>query len=292
MIDERTVWEEIWPVVERLVRATLVGDNDVVKPLLTPNSPAAEMYDLFGLTVFDILLKTVLNRDNLGLARAIEAENGKQVHIECAWLDPGGSGRSYLAGDVVSVQLRRYRRSWQVVDLNPAGSEAPMTEARALNILQTSAAANESEDAAAEPWILPVALYAGALQLPIRAEAMADPVEELFLPGMQSRGFGLTSIGGGRRLWRAFLDNEQPDLSNAGAWAAAVEFVMTEQAVRDVSQASVAQNYTVGIGALASRAGQLKQTLGIDGLDERFSPFGLSRVVLQDEAGSQDDGGS
>ena len=281
MIDERTVWEEIWPVVERLVRATLDGDGGAVEPLLASNGPAAEIYDLFGLTAFDILLKTILNRPHLGLARAIEAEDGKQAHIEFAWLESAGAGQSYAPGDVVSVQLRRYGRSWQVIDVNPAGSEAPMTEARALNILQTSAR-DENEEIDREPWILPVALYAGALQLPIRDEALGDAVEELLLPGMQSRGFGLTSLGGGRRLWRSFLEREQPELSEPGAWAAGVEFVMSEQAMRDVSQAAVAQNYAIGLDDLALRAKQLKGALDIDGLDDRFSPFGVSRVVLQD----------
>lgn len=287
MIDELTVWDEIWPVVEQLVRATLEGDNAGIKRLLAPNSPAAEIHDLFGVTVFDILLKTVLNREHLGLARAIEAEGGKQAHIEYAWLDPAGGGQSYAAGDIVSVQLKRYRRSWRVVDLNPASSETPMTEARALNILQTNAATEEGDEATTEPWVLPVALYAGALQLPIRQEAVADPVEELFLPGMQSRGFGLLSIAGGRRLWRAFLKKEKPELIEAGPWAAAVEFVMSEQAMRKVSQAAVGKSYAVGLGTLASRTRQLKGALEIEGLDERFSPYGVGRVVLQEESASQ-----
>jgi hypothetical protein len=282
MIDEHTVWEEIWPVIEQLVTATLEGDGAALNRLLAPDSPAAEMHDLFGLTAFDILLKTVLNRQLLGLARAIEAANGRQVHIEFAWLDPARGDQSFAAGDVVSVQLKRFRRSWRVVDLNPAGSERPMTEARALSILQSSAAANESEDGAAEPWILPVALYAGALQLPIREEAMRDPVERLLLPGMQSRGFGPISIAGGRRMWRAFLEKEHPDLVEADVWAAAVEFLMGEQTVRDTSQAAVAENYAIGPGPLTSRVKQLKLALGIEGLDDRFSPFGVSRVVLQE----------
>jgi hypothetical protein len=116
MIDKETIWDGIWPVVQALVVATLEDDKAGLKKLLVPRSQAAELLDLFGLNVFDILLKTVLGRERLGLARAIETENGRYVYLEFAWPDPVSEGNVYAATDIVSVQLRRYRNKWRVVE--------------------------------------------------------------------------------------------------------------------------------------------------------------------------------
>jgi hypothetical protein len=276
MIDQETVWREIWPVVEDLIQATLAEERQGIKRLLVPGQPAAVLYDLFGLLVLDILLKTVLGRERLGLARAIETENGRYVHIEYAWPDPAVTDASYSAVDVVSVQMQHYRQQWRVVDINPANTDLPMTEARAQTILL----ANQMDEL--EPWIIPVALFAGALPLPLQPSALQDPVERLFLPGLQQRTFGVVSLVGGRRLWRDFLKKAKPELSQPAAWAAAVEWIMNEQTLREVTQAAVGQHYQVGLPAMLPRIRQIKEWLKIQGLDERYSPLGTTRVVLPD----------
>jgi hypothetical protein len=113
----------------------LTEDTKELKKLLVPHSRAAELYDLFGVYVFDILLKTVLGREQLGLARAIETENGRFVYLEFAWLDSAAGENSYIATDVVSVQMRKYRNDWRVADVNPANTDSPMSEPRANTIL-------------------------------------------------------------------------------------------------------------------------------------------------------------
>lgn len=35
MISQETVWQEIWPVVEKLIEATLAENNEAVLPLLS-----------------------------------------------------------------------------------------------------------------------------------------------------------------------------------------------------------------------------------------------------------------
>lgn len=277
MIDQETVWQEIWPVVEGLIRSTLAEERQGIRQLLVPNQPAATLYDLFGLPVLDILLKTVLGRESLGLARAIESDKGRYVHIEYAWPDPAATENRYTAVDVVSVQMQRYRHQWRVVNLNPANTDFPMTEPRAQAILL----ANQADEL--EPWILPVALYAGALPLPFQPAALGDPVERLFLPGMQQRSFGIVSLVGGRRLWRDFLKKAKAKVAQPAAWAAAVEYIMNEQSLREVTQATVGQHYQVNLPAVASRLRQIKERLQIQGLDERYSPLGSARVVLSDK---------
>lgn len=128
MIQRDTVWNGIWPVVQKLVMATLEENENGLEKLLVPRSRAAELYDLFGLNVFDILLKTILGREQLGLARAIETENGRFVYLEFAWPDPSAGGNTYAETDVVSVQVRKYRNSWRVSDVNPASTDSPMSE--------------------------------------------------------------------------------------------------------------------------------------------------------------------
>lgn len=284
MINKDTVWNEIWPVVQAFVIATLEENEPELKKRLVPRRRAAELYDLFGLPIFDILLKTVLGRERLGLVRAIETENGRYVYLEFAWPDPAAAENSYAATDVVSVQLRKYRNNWRIVDVNPAGTDSPMTEPRAHTILL----ANQSlagEDAPPgddplEPWLLPVALFAGALQLPLQEQALKDPVEALLLPGLQARSYGLHSLVGGRRLWRDFRKKANPNLDNPAPWAAAAEFLMAEQGMREQTQAAVGQYYQVNLTTLLPRIRQIKQTLSLDGLHERYSPFGATRVRL------------
>ncbi len=282
MIDKDTVWNGIWPVVQQFVLATLEENKQELKKLLVPRSRAAELYDLFGLYVFDILLKTVLGRQQLGLARAIETENGRFVYLEFAWLDPDAGGKSYAATDVVSVQLRKYRNQWRVSEVNPANTDSPMTEPRANTILIANKTLENENDAPLEPWLLPVALFAGALQLPLQENAHRDPVEALLLPGLQARNYGLVSLVGGRRLWRDFRKKATPQLDKPAAWAAAAEFLMAEQGMRDQTQAAVGKYYGVSLTTLLPRIRQIKQTLSLDGLHERYSPFGATRVQLSE----------
>ena len=219
----------------------------------------------------------------MGLARAIETENGRFVYLEFAWLDPAAGGKSYLATDVVSVQLRKYRNNWRVTDVNPANTDSPMSEPRANTILLANKTLEEEEEAPLEPWLLPVALFAGALQLPLQEEALRDPVEALLLPGLQARNYGLVSLVGGRRLWRDFRKKASPKLDKPAAWAAATEFIMAEQGIREQTQAAVGQYYGVALTALLPRIRQIKEALSLEGLHERYSPFGATRVLLADK---------
>lgn len=282
MIKREIVWNNIWPVVQEFVMATLEENEEGLKKLLVPRSQAAEWYDLFGLSVFDILLKTVLGREKLGLARAIETENGRFVYLEFAWPDPTAEGNTYAETDVVSVQLKKYRSDWRVSDVNPASTDLPMSEPRANTILLANKALEGDEDEPLEPWLLPVALFGGAIQLPIQEKAMRDPVEVLLLPGLQVRRYGLVSLVGGRRMWRDFRKKAEPALDKAAAWAAAAEFLMAEQGMREQTQAAVGQYYKVALTALLPRIRQIKETLSLDGLHERYSPFGATRVMLPD----------
>lgn len=284
MIDKDTIWNGIWPTVQAFVVATLEENKAELKKLIVPRSPAAELNDLFGLNVFDILLKTVLGRERLGLARAIETENGRFVYLEFAWPDPATPDNSYAATDIVSVQMRRYRNKWRVVDVNPASTDLPMTEPRAHSILLTNEPIEGDEKIPLEPWLMPVALFAGVLQLPFLDNAMRDPVEALLLPGLQARSYGLISLIGGRRLWGDFRKKADPNLGKPAAWAAAAEFIMAEQGMREQSQAAVGQYYGVNMTSLLPRINQIKKSLSLDGLHERYSPFGSTRVLLADQA--------
>lgn len=284
MIDEQTVWDDIWPVVERLIAATLAEEPRAIRPLLLPAGRASDALDLFGHTVFDILLKTVLGRERLGLVRAIEADEGRSVFIEYAWPEPGAADRRYTAVDVVAVRLARGPGSWLVDEVNPASADLPLNTIRATGVLAGAQALDDEGRLPSEPWVLPVALFAGVLQLPLQPGAAADPVEAALLPGLQTRGFGFLPQLYGRRLWRDFVAAARPELERPAVWAAAVEFVMGEQSNRAETQAAVGRLYRAPLGGVSGRVKHIKRVLGIDGLDARYSDFSTTEIVYKESS--------
>lgn len=283
MISQETVWQDIWPVVEKAIQATLEEDGAGVKKLLVPNSQVADIYTLFGVHVFDILLKTVLGRGRIAPTRAIETENGRAVHIEYVWPDPEAEQNSYTAADVVAVRLKKYRQTWRIYEINPASADMPLTEARAKGILVTSKSLAQTDGVPQEPWILPVALFGGNLQIPLQKRAMGDKVEKLLLPGLQHRAFGVISLVSGRRLWRDFKKKAKPEMGNPAGWAAAVEFIMGEQTMRETTQASVAKSYEINLTTIIPRIKQIITTLNIEGLDERYTPLHTTQIVFNEK---------
>ena len=281
MISQETVWQEIWPVVEKLIEATLAETNEAIWPLLMGGQQAGQLYELFGLPVFDILLKTVLGRGRLALTRAIETDEGRYVHIEYVWPDPESRNKQYTAADVVSVQLGRGEMGWQIMTINPAATDLPLTEARAQGILVTSRAFSDGDRVPAEPWILPIALFGGSLQLPLQPTAFQDEVERLLLPGLQHRAYGVLSLLSGRRLWRDFYQTTNPPLDRPAAWAAAIEFIINEQMMREATQAAIAKQYEINLGLLIPRIKQVKKALHIQGLDGRYTALGTTQILLK-----------
>ena len=283
MIDEKTVWDDIWPVVERLISATVAEDPQTLQQLLYPHEQASDALDMFGPVVFDILLKTVLGRDRLGLTRAIEGDGGETVFIEYAWPDPATQG-SYTAVDVVAVRLAQTADGWRVAEINPASADLPLNGMRATSILAGAQVMSDDGKLPSEPWLLPVALYAGLLQLPLRPDAAADPVEELLLPGLQARQFGFLPQLYARRLWRDFTaeggEIDPPD--RPGAWAAAVEVVMGEQSNRGETQAAIGRHYRASLGAVAGRTKEIRRVLGIEGFDARYSDLSTTEIVYKE----------
>jgi hypothetical protein len=222
----------------------------------------------------------------MAVTRAIETDGGKYVHVELVWPDPEQSDNSYTAADLVSVTMRRYRKDWRVATVNPAAIDFPLTEARAQAVLLTSKVLADEHKLSAEPWLLPVALFAGNLQIPLQQAAMQDDVERLLLPGLQHRTYGILSLIAGRRMWRDFKKRAGPPLDRPAVWAAAAEFLMSEQMAREATQASVAKNYEVSLSQMLPCVKRIKSTLQISGLDERYSPLGRTQIVVK-EKGTQ-----
>ncbi len=287
MIDEQKVWDDIWPVVEQLIAATVAEDPQTIQQLLLPGGQAADALDLYGFVVFDILLKTVLGRERLGLTRAIEGDGGQSVFIEFAWPDPAATGRGYTAVDVVAVRLEQVDGRWLVAEINPASADLPLNNLRATSILAGTQVMSDDGSLPSEPWVLPVALHAGLLQLPLQPGAATDPVESLLLPGLQARQFGFLPLIYGRRLWRDFAR----DFTAAGtadiadrpeAWAAAVEVILGEQSNHGETQAAVGRHYRASLGAVSSRAKQIRRALDIQPFDERYTDLKTTEIVYKE----------
>lgn len=285
MVDENTVWEAIWPIVECLIQAALVEDGQTIGNLLVPGEQAAEVLDLFGPSIFNILLKTVLKRDSLGVTQVIETEDGRSLYLEYAWLDPQSEEGRYTAADAVSVRLQPYKRTWQVAEINPTSANLLLNSSRARNILASLFASNitakEIEETAA-PWVLPVAVYSGLMQVPLRSKALRDPVEKRLLPGLQQRSYGLMSLIRARRLWRDFKKAAAPSTAQPHAWAAAVEYIMGKQEMRDVTQAGTGKHYQASLSAVASRAKRIEKALNIQKVDERYTDLQTTEIIYKD----------
>ena len=244
MIDEQTIWAEVWPVVENLIEATLAEDAATMRTLLTQDGQAAAMLDLFDVYVYDILLKTVLGREQLGVTRAVETENGRFIHIEYAWPEPG-SEQQQLYRQRRSHRSRspRWQSDWRVVSVNPSTLDLPLTGGRARGIIASGQSLSEDGKVPGESWILPFALYGGLLKMKLRPEGLADSGGRITDPRhagalLWGDGFGLRPFP----LARLQGNANKPKLDNPAAWAAAVEFIMSELELRNLTQAAVAKN--------------------------------------------------
>lgn len=281
MIDEKTIWDEVWPVVENLIQATLAEDATTMHTLLIPNGQAAAMLDLFDVYVYDILLKTVLGREQLGVSRAIETEDGRYLHIEYAWPEPGSEQNSYTANDVVTVTLTQVADNWRIASVNPSSIDLPLTGGRARGLIATGQSLSDDGKVPGESWVLPFALYGGLLKMKLRPEALADPVEELLIPGMQERSYGAMALVNGRTLWRHFKAANQPKLDKPAAWAAAVEFIMSELELRTLTQAAVAKHHQTPLSKMVPRMKQIKKVLAIQKNDERYADLQSTQIVYE-----------
>lgn len=283
MIDEKTIWEAVWPVVENLIEATLAEDAATMRTLLTPDGQAAAMLDLFDVYVYDILLKTVLGREQLGVSRAVETENGRFIHIEYAWPEPGSAQNGFTANDVVTVSLTQLEGRWLIDRINPSTIDLPLTGARARGLIATGQSLSDDGKVPGESWILPFALYGGLLKMKLRPEALADPVEKLLIPGMQERTYGAMALVNGRALWRNFKTSSKPKLDKPAAWAAAVEFIMSELELRNLTQAAVAKNHQIPLSVMVPRMKQIKKVLNIQKNDERYADLQSTQIVYESD---------
>ena len=241
-IQEETVWSDVWPVVESLIQAVLAEDFAQVRPLLKPNSVADDMLDLYGYYVYDILLKSVLGRDKLAVTRAVETENGRFLHIEYAWPDTTTEENHYTANDVVTATLTEEDGQWLITDVNPSAIDLPLNGGRARAVLAGGKTLSEDDKIPGEAWILPFALYGGLLKMQLRDEALSDEVEQLLLPALQDRTYGVMAQLYGRRIWRDFKQAAKPSMEKPDAWSAAIEYILAEQELRKISQAAVANS--------------------------------------------------
>lgn len=287
MADLSLATDVIWPTVKALITATLQGDEATAIKLLRPRSVSAEMVDMFGLVALDLLLKTILDRDNVALTRVIRARQGQTVYTEYSWPDPEHAANGVLFTDAVTVVLRPYRHQWRVTEINPSSLDQWLTGPAARGLLANMVEGNDGR-IPQEAWVLPLAFVGGAVRLAFRPNALCDEVEQLLLPGLQERGYGALALVSGRRMWRDYVRKAQPEIGRAALWAAAVEYLMSEQALIDTAQAFVGQQYNVPLVQFLPRIRLIREELGIDGLDDRYSPLrGVNIVTGKSETGAR-----
>jgi hypothetical protein len=211
----------------------------------------------------------------------VETDNGRSLHLEFAWPDPELGDNRFSGVDIVSVHLMQTDNGWRIRDVNPASIDAPLSSVRARTALITSQILEEPMEP--EPWLLPLALYSGLMQVQLAETAVRDPVEKLLLAGLQERSYGLMTIVLGRRLWRDFVEVAAPPLNKPAVWAAAAEFLIGQQEKRDVTQAAVGGHYKVALPTLLPRIKQIQKVLNLQKVDERYSDLHTTQIVYENE---------
>ena len=116
-------------------------------------------------------------------------------------------------------------------------------------------------------------------QIPFLDSAFADEVEALLLPGLQHRTYGVMSILRGRKMWRDFVTAVSPTIEKPAGWAAALEFIMSEQNMRNQTQAAVSKHYKVNLSTMVPRIKKIKKALKIKGQDERYTDIQSTQIV-------------
>lgn len=280
-ITQDTLFNDIWPVVTELLKATLAQDEKALRKLLVTNGSAAATLALFGPVALDILLKTVYDRDNATVTYVVQTDKGRHLYLEFAWPDES-QDNAVTADDFVYVRLRRQGEKWRVLDINPARIDSPMTPPRARGILLDNGLLQSGPNLPSEPWVLPVALVAGAIRLPIREDAMGDAVERLLLPKLQEQGHSLFALVNGRKMWRDFQSKAKLTVDVPLAWAAVIEFLIADQEMVKTSEEEVAAAYQINPIAFSQRIAQVKKALNIaeTGLDERYTSLWVKPVEI------------
>lgn len=282
MIDENSVQDEIWPMVQRLIAATVSGDDKTARRQLVPNRPVADMVQMFGLTSLDIFLKTVLLRARCGLRQAILTEDSRFVYLEYLWEGGQSAGNAIFAGeDSVVVKVRRYRDSWRIDEINPSSIELLLSAPRARALMFATDAFQRDGTFPQQPWILPIALYSGLLQLPPTAKASADAVEATVLAQMQSRNYEILALVNGRRLWRDFkrkIKMKRARPSESSAYAAAVEYIMNEQTASDIELMALCEAYEALLPVSERFVSRIKQALKVSEIDPRYTTLFTEEV--------------
>lgn len=283
LMDSDFIRRRIWPVVSQLVHALADEKPAEARHLLVDRGPAAATLELVGGIGLEILLKLFFSpsHNRFRLGRVFVASSYNDVYVEYNW-EQAGNYAPPSPMYSVTVRLQSVDTVWQVVEINPATMEAWFNSRDArdqlLDLEQTMGGTLPMTD-----WLLPLALLAGRLPLPFQPEALRDAVEATFLPQLQAQGFGLHGWIGGHRLWRDFVAQTRPALNEAEipAWAAAVHYLMCEQDQIETSQAAVGQRYNVPLTRLLPRIRHLRQTLALQGMDERYTSLRSIQIPIQ-----------
>jgi hypothetical protein len=121
------------------------------------------------------------------------------------------------------------------------------------------------------------------MQIKLAETAVRDPVEELLLAGLQARSYGLISIVLARRLWRDFVSVAAPPLNKAAVWAAATEYLISQQEKREITQAAVSTHYQIDLNSILPPIKQIQKALNLQAVDERYSDLATTQIVYEDE---------
>jgi hypothetical protein len=248
-------------VGEALVTATRQANADLLERLLAPGSAARLSYELFGATLFRLLLRLDDPQEEEKLA-----PYDLQIEGEIALLELGvvtalpsdeNNGRAHLLRLFGSGVLLRYAPEnaavWLVEEIFPVNADGNLrpddpTDARILAVVQ------------------------GRENLPLQTERL-DAVERFFLAKMQAGRFNLEELYNAVRLWRDYktLPETENNPPNAAQWAGAIEYLITVFDYHDANENEIAASYGVTPEDVTSRAREIAFNLRATQFDDRYT---------------------
>lgn len=278
----------VWSRVKQLLELVMAGDERGARKLLDPRGKAQPLLDLYGIIALDITLKTLLDRTDVALTKGVATHGGKFLYLQFSWLPNNHTEQTsstpitFTIEETVTVRMRQYRNVWRIHDVNPAPLDQWLTSAFARGMLAELRADNNDE-LPAIPLVLPLSLLAGQINLPLQAKAMKDEVERQVLPTMQSNGYGAYGLIGARRLWRDFKKQSKIVVSEPIVWSAAIELLMSEQALIELDQPMLAAEYGVDLADIIGRTQQIRAAVNLQDVDVRYTSMETVQIKLKED---------
>lgn len=238
-------------VVWRFFDALVGEDNLALVGLLTPNSDAALMHELFGATALVAASAMLRGPCVIRMRRALVLNGG-------VWLE--GEQVRQETNEVVGYvvfHVERFNNQWRISEILPWHLEA-------VHYL------TERPDPRTDDSVAIILLSVG---LTISERAQLDYVEQRLVQTMHDEHYPVNVITRAVRLWRDFRERGDATAYSDATWAAAVHRAMSLLCLLEEPAEQFALMYQTVPDDVANAYNALIRALEITYFDHRYSPI-------------------